>query len=115
MNPRVVRVRANDDYTLVVTFTNGETRLYDMKPYLNHGIFVELKDLTYFKAARPVRGTVQWPHEQDICPDTLYEESVPYKESRPSKGPRRPSPAARGQRPRRAQRHPAQLRSGREG
>ena len=85
MNPRVVHVRANDDYSLVVTFTNGETRLFNMRPYLNHGVFMELRDLVYFKAARPVLGTVQWPHEQDICPDTLYEESVPCKAHGPRK------------------------------
>jgi hypothetical protein len=79
MNPRVTRVQANDDYTLVLTFTNGEMRLFDMKPYLNHGIFSELKDLKYFKSVRPVWGTVQWPHEQDVCPDSLYEQSVPYR------------------------------------
>ncbi len=29
MNPRVKQVRANDDYTLVLTFVNGEVRLFD--------------------------------------------------------------------------------------
>jgi len=27
-------------------------------------------------------GTVQWPHDQDISPDTLYLESTPIDESK---------------------------------
>ncbi|HLP48451.1 MAG TPA: DUF2442 domain-containing protein, partial [Candidatus Kapabacteria bacterium] len=45
MNPRVKKVIANKNYTLTITFTNNEVRLFDMKPYLNTGIFKELKDL----------------------------------------------------------------------
>jgi len=75
MNPRVVNVTANDDYTLTLTFSNGEVGLFDVTPYLNKGVFQELQDKSYFKLARVALGTVQWPHEQDFCPDTLYEES----------------------------------------
>ena len=39
MNPRVVEVIANDDYTLTLKFTNGEVRIFDAKPYLTKGIF----------------------------------------------------------------------------
>jgi hypothetical protein len=77
VNPRVTSVEANNDFTLTLTFTNGEIRIFDVKPHLDTGVFEELKDLSYFRAARVVLGTVQWPHEQDICPDTLYEESRP--------------------------------------
>jgi hypothetical protein len=77
MNPRVVTVKPNDDFTLTISFTNGEVRVFDMKPHLGLGVFQELRDLSYFKAVRPAWGTIQWPHEQDVCPDTLYEESVP--------------------------------------
>ncbi|MEP7339491.1 MAG: DUF2442 domain-containing protein [Acidobacteriota bacterium] len=75
MNPRVVNVTANDDYTLTLAFSNGEVGLFDVTPYLNKGIFQELQDKSYFKSARVALGTVQWPHEQDFCPDTLYQES----------------------------------------
>ena len=75
MNPRIAQVIANDDYTLTLTFTNGETAKFDVSPYLDKGIFHELKDLRYFKLVKPLLDTVQWPHGQDFCPDTLYEES----------------------------------------
>jgi hypothetical protein len=75
MNPRVTAVAANDNYTLEITFANGEVGFYDCVPLLNFGVFQELQDLTYFKQVRAEGGTVVWPHEQDICPDTLYEDS----------------------------------------
>jgi hypothetical protein len=75
MNPRVINVKANDDFTLTLTFANGEIGQFDVTPYLDKGIFLELRDLNYFKQARVALGTVQWPHEQDFCPDTLYEAS----------------------------------------
>ena len=76
MNPRVVDVTPNDNYTLTLRFTNGEVGIYDCKPFLNFGVFVELNDLTYFKRVQPFNGTIVWPHEQDIDPDTLYLDSV---------------------------------------
>ncbi len=75
MNPRVVSVIANDDYTLTLTFSSGEVGRFDVSPYLDKGIFQELKELSYFKQVRVAMGTVQWPHNQDFCPDTLYENS----------------------------------------
>lgn len=75
MNPRITNVIANDDYTLTLTFTNGETGQFDVSPYLDKGIFHELAEQRYFKLVKPLLGTVQWPHGQDFCPDTLYEES----------------------------------------
>ncbi len=80
MNPRVLKVITDDDYTLLITFTNGEIRLFDAKPYLKIGIFKELNDIALFKTARVYDGTVQWIHEQDLCPDTLYLKSNPIKE-----------------------------------
>jgi hypothetical protein len=75
MNPRVQSVGAKDGYKLEITFTNGEIGVYDCTPLLDFGVFKELRDLAYFKQARVVGGTVVWPHEQDICPDTLYEDA----------------------------------------
>ena len=75
MNPRVKKVTPRDDYTLEITFTNGEVGIYDCKPLLDFGVFQELKDIRYFKQACAADGTVILPHEQDICPDTLYLDS----------------------------------------
>ena len=57
-------------------FTNGENGIYDCLPILDFGVFKELKDLSYFNQAQVLDGTVVWPHDQDICPDTLYLDSI---------------------------------------
>ena len=75
MNPRVKSVVARDDYKLEITFTSGEIGLYDCAPFLDFGVFQELRDIRYFKQATVGLGTVVWPDGQDICPDTLYEYS----------------------------------------
>ena len=77
MNPRVIEVRANEDYTLSLEFENGERKVYDVRPLLDFGVFRELKNLSYFKQVRPFMGSVSWPNGQDICPDTLYLDSKP--------------------------------------
>lgn len=75
MNPRVQSVVARNDYTLELTFSNGESGIFDCSHLLDFGVFRELRDIGYFKLATVQGGTVAWPHEQDICPDTLYEAS----------------------------------------
>lgn len=75
MNPRVTAVTTTDDYKLEIEFTNGEVGVYDCAPLLDFGVFQELRDLSYFRQARAEGGTVAWPHEQDISPDIVYEDS----------------------------------------
>ena len=76
MNPRVNAVVATDEYRLRLRFTNGEVGVYDCSHLLHFGVFQGFQDLAYFKRAAVAHGTVVWPNEQDICPDTLYEDSV---------------------------------------
>jgi hypothetical protein len=76
MNPRVVEVVPTEDYRLHLIFTNGEAGDFDCLGLLEFGIFQELKNINYFKLAKVERGTVVWPNEQDICPDTLYSDAV---------------------------------------
>ena len=51
--------------------------LYAMQfdPVSDRRNFTSQKDPNYFKQVRVMNGTVVWPHEQDICPDTLYIDS----------------------------------------
>jgi hypothetical protein len=80
MNPRVVDVKPNPDFTITLEFDNGERRVFDVKPYLELGFFRELKEPHAFNSVRPFLGSVQWRNGQDFCPDTLYSASVPVVE-----------------------------------
>lgn len=75
MNPRVKAVKPRENYKLEITFTNGEVGIYDCSGLLDFGVFKELQNVAYFRQVKAVGGSVAWPHEQDICPDTLYEDS----------------------------------------
>lgn len=77
MNPYVAHVRPVTDYQLEIEFENGERRQFDVKPYLQRGVFVRLQNLGVFQAARVVAGSVVWPGGLDLSYDTLYLESQP--------------------------------------
>ena len=68
----VTKVKAVDGYQLLLTFSNGETRLFDMKPFLNKGIFKELRDIKMFRTAHVSFDTVEWNNDADIDPEVLY-------------------------------------------
>ena len=79
LNPRVVSVKCLSEYRLRLMFTDGQQGIYSLAPLLDFGVFKELRDESYFIRVRIENGTVVWPHEQDICPDTLYLDSVKLK------------------------------------
>lgn len=74
----VKEVKTLEDYRLLLTFENGEMRIFDMKPYLDKGIYKGLRDISVFKSAKVSFDTVEWNTEADIDPETLYEDGVPY-------------------------------------
>ncbi|MBX3730287.1 MAG: DUF2442 domain-containing protein [Candidatus Sumerlaeia bacterium] len=76
MNPRVSQVHPGANYCLALRFTNGESGIYDCSGLLEIGVFRELTDEEYFRQASVLDGTVAWPNGQDICPDTLYLDSL---------------------------------------
>jgi hypothetical protein len=68
---KVKKVSANDDYTLSVELSDGRAGLFDVKPYLDKGVFVQLQDKEYFKQVKPLFCGVVWPNEQDLSADTI--------------------------------------------
>ena len=75
MNPRVREVHPNQDFTLNIVFENNEEKVFDVKPYLDKGIFKQLKDRRMFNSVKAFLGSIQWINGLDFCPDTLYLES----------------------------------------
>lgn len=72
----VVDVQPQDNYLLLLTFENGEKRCFDMKPYLDIGIFSELRDMALFNTVKPSFDTIEWANEADFDPEVLYRESA---------------------------------------
>ena len=77
IRPKAIDVKPRSEYRLLVTFSNNEKRLFDVKPYLRFKPFNELRNATLFNTVKPAGLSIEWLHGQDICPDELYYNSVP--------------------------------------
>ena len=53
---KVLAVRANDDFSLDLKFNDNSVKTFDVTPYLEFGVFRELKDIGYFKQVRIAYG-----------------------------------------------------------
>ena len=73
----IVSVEARPDNTLFLIFENGERRIFDMTPLLGKPPFHHLKGASSFLLATVRHGTVVWPGNIDIAPETLYDQSRP--------------------------------------
>jgi hypothetical protein len=76
INPYVKKVKPLENYCLMLWFENGEQKIFDLKPYLNKGVFNQLKNTALFASVRVVAGSVEWANEIDLSYDTLYLEGV---------------------------------------
>ena len=73
----VTDVKPMKDYLLQLTFENGEVRKFDVKPFMDNGIFKDLKDIATFNSVRLSFDTIQWSNEADLDPEILYQNSEP--------------------------------------
>ncbi len=69
----ITEVEPKEGYKLLLTFENGEQKIFDMSPYLDTGIFKELKDVAIFNSVRVSFDSIEWANEADIDPEVLYE------------------------------------------
>ena len=91
---RLAAVAPQPDFTLLLTYEDGEKRVYDMKPFLEKGgVFVPFRDYSEFRRVYlddtcavawdidpNVDSNVVWSNKVDICPDGCYVDSVPLSE-----------------------------------
>lgn len=77
MSVDIIAVTPRSDFQLDLTYANGELRRFDMKPLLSIKPWTRLSNLKLFNCARTEYGTVVWPGELDIAPETLYDDSLP--------------------------------------
>ncbi|HIW77000.1 MULTISPECIES: DUF2442 domain-containing protein [Gordonibacter] len=80
--PDLTRVEPKGGTTLLLEFETGEQRLFDAAPLIAYGdAYRPLEDERYFKHARIIDGgmALAWPAGQEVCPEALFELSVPVK------------------------------------
>ena len=63
------------DYQLLLTFADGESRVFDVAPYLGKGVFAVLREKALFDAVQISFDTIAWPNGADFCPELLYANS----------------------------------------
>ena len=68
---KVISVEPMGDYKLKIELSNGRKGVFDVSPYIDKGVFKELKEPGYFGSVRPAFGGIMWPHEQDFSPETV--------------------------------------------
>ncbi len=73
----VIAVKPLPNYQIQVDFNTGHSKLFDMSPYLDKGIFQRLRDPALFTQAYVDYDTVCWPGNLDIAPETLFDRGVP--------------------------------------
>ena len=79
----VVSVQCREGHLLQLRFEDGEERLFDMAPWFDRKPYGPLRNPAVFNQARIECGTVVWPGDIDIDPETLrngalFVESDPY-------------------------------------
>ena len=76
-SPKAIAVEPIEDYCLLVSFDNGEKRIYDAKPLIKGDWFGKLRDPEVFATVHVAGLSIEWAGGQDVCPDELYFASRP--------------------------------------
>lgn len=74
--PLLIEAKPTDGYRVHVRFEDEIAAVVDLSYLLDYGgVFEPLRDLDYFRQLRadPEGGTIVWPNQADIAPETLYE------------------------------------------
>jgi len=73
--PKILNVEPLDSYKIKLDYETGETKIFDVSPYINGNWFSELKNKDYFQAVKllPCGFGIEWENGQDIAPHELYE------------------------------------------
>jgi len=74
----VLTVWPRPDFQLDLEFQNGERRRFDVRPLLSIKPWTRIASPSIFNLVRLGYGTVVWPSDVDIAPETLYDDSVPF-------------------------------------
>lgn len=76
MYPAVTNVSPCEDYLVRVVFDNGEQGILDIKPYLDFGVFQQLRNPGAFNQVRVSFDTIEWAAGVDLDPEFVYEKCV---------------------------------------
>ena len=67
--PRIKDIIILDDFCIKIFYSSGDKKLYDMKKLLKLNCYKRLRNISYFKLAKSVETTIEWPKGEDIDPN----------------------------------------------
>ena len=70
---RILDVDYMGEYKLRIKFSDGVTKMVDLKPYLTGEVFGELLDKSKFIQYGLTCATIEWANGADLAPEFLYE------------------------------------------
>lgn len=73
----IISVTPSQDFQLMLVFANGERHRFDMIPLLAMNPWNRIASPDVFSQVRIEYGTIVWPGEIDVAPETLFIDSVP--------------------------------------
>lgn len=90
---QITGVVPNHDFTLTISFEDGEKRLFDMRPLLRKGtvfepflkpenfqrVYVDDSHCIAWDIDPTVDSSKVWSNKVDLCPDCCYVDSVPIR------------------------------------
>ena len=68
---KVISAKPIENHKLRIQLSNGKKGIFDVSPYLDKGVFQELKEAQYFHLVKVAYGGGMWPHEQDFSAETI--------------------------------------------
>jgi hypothetical protein len=77
MYSSIIKVTPSNEYSLSVVFDNGQTRILDMKPFLDFGVFRQIKKREDFNRVHVAFDTIEWDCGVDLDPEFVMNKSIP--------------------------------------
>jgi Protein of unknown function (DUF2442) len=76
LEPDAIAVQALDDSRLLIEFTTGERKIFDMNELMDLPVYQKLKNKNEFQKAHVRYGIVYWDDLTDLAPETAYYQGV---------------------------------------
>jgi hypothetical protein len=67
----ILKIIPKDNYILYITTDNGQTGLFDMRPYLESEAFAPLKEKAEFERIHNGNYFIEWACGADLSADTI--------------------------------------------
>ena len=77
---KIIDFKVVSEFCMIITFSNGEERIFDAKYLLKYPVYKRLEDHNIFKDAQIENGILVWDNGRiDIGVEEIYKNSFEYE------------------------------------